>query len=319
MNPRPKLSPFSDLVGKTIDIFTGNWRFLIKVSLLLLLTNGAMSSLNFVSQLQSLTENTKDLNLNFDEKTTKNIVMGGIPMLGNVLGIQKKLANEKTTDPYGRFEGQENFTKEATEGADASKTAFYLGIGMIILFIVLIPFMIAGIIITTWGQTTALEGIIAKVWGKEVRVKDCYKNGFRKIWGFFITGFLVGLVVTLGLILFIIPGILFAFWYSLAPYVFLIEGKKGFAAMKRSKEIITGRILGYTGRNILFSMLSGVILAPIIGILVGLTFATSGIAVFGGLLAFAFGLVTICASGAISIAAMIFNMLMVKELVETTP
>jgi len=55
------------------------------------------------------------------------------------------------------------------------------------------------------------------------------------------------------------------------------------------------------------------------GILVGLTSATSGVEVFGGLLAFALGLITVLASGTISIAGMIFNMLMIKELIETTP
>jgi len=324
MNSKPKLSPFSDLVGKTIDIFTGNWKFLIKVSLLLLLTNGAMASLNFASQLQNLTSSSEDLNWNLNEKTTKHIVMGGIPIFGNVLGMQKQLAEiEETIDPYGRFEGQEEFgastSAKTKDEIDKGKLAAILGIGMIVILIVLIPLIIAGIIIGTWGQTTALEGVIAKVWGREVRAGDCYKNGFRKIWGFITTGFLYGLVVFFGFVLLIIPGILFAFWYSLAPYVFLVEGKRGFSAMKRSKEIITGRILGYTGRNILFALLSGVILIPIMGILVGLTSATSGVEVFGGLLAFALGLITVLASGTISIAGMIFNMLMIKELIETTP
>ena len=64
-------------------------------------------------------------------------------------------------------------------------------------------------------------------------------SGFSRSSG---TWFLVGLAIMGGMILCLVPGILAAFWFSLATQVVVIEGVAGFAAMKRSKQLMAGNI-----------------------------------------------------------------------------
>ena len=56
------------------------------------------------------------------------------------------------------------------------------------------------------------------------------------------TWILVYLAVVGGLILFVIPGILCAFWFVLATQVVVVEGVSGFAALKRSRTLMKGNI-----------------------------------------------------------------------------
>jgi uncharacterized membrane protein len=52
----------------------------------------------------------------------------------------------------------------------------------------------------------------------------------------------MGLAIMGGLILLIIPGILFAFWFSLATHVVVLENINGGAALGRSKTLMKGNI-----------------------------------------------------------------------------
>jgi hypothetical protein len=56
------------------------------------------------------------------------------------------------------------------------------------------------------------------------------------IWLLFIQSFLT----MIGFLFFIIPGILMAIWWSQSCYVYLKEGKRGMAALKRSYELMRG-------------------------------------------------------------------------------
>lgn len=61
------------------------------------------------------------------------------------------------------------------------------------------------------------------------------------IWRSFYTALLYLIIVIGGLILFIIPGIIFSNWYTFSIYEVLFNGKKGWQALKGSKEIVVGR------------------------------------------------------------------------------
>lgn len=82
----------------------------------------------------------------------------------------------------------------------------------------------------------------------EVDVKEVYKKAFHKLISYWWISFLLTIIVSLGLFFFIIPGILFAVWYGFASLVLINEGKKGMAALKKSKEYISGRTLAVSFR-----------------------------------------------------------------------
>jgi hypothetical protein len=68
-----------------------------------------------------------------------------------------------------------------------------------------------------------------------------YKRVFGAIFGkVFATGLLFGLVMLIGTVLLIIPGIVFYVWFVLCQVVVVLEGKWGRDALKRSKELGKG-------------------------------------------------------------------------------
>jgi hypothetical protein len=80
-------------------------------------------------------------------------------------------------------------------------------------------------------------------------------TAFRSILSLYWTWILVMVAIMGGLILFIIPGILAAFWFSLATQVVVIERISGFSALKRSRYLMVGNI----GRMFVLGLVLGVI------------------------------------------------------------
>lgn len=80
-------------------------------------------------------------------------------------------------------------------------------------------------------------------------LKDYEGGGVKKIWDymkearplaarFFWVGFLTSLILMLFFLLFIVPGIIFAIYYAFANWILIDEGKTGYSALKRSKELV---------------------------------------------------------------------------------
>jgi hypothetical protein len=61
-----------------------------------------------------------------------------------------------------------------------------------------------------------------------------------RFWALLGTGILVGLVVNVGLIMCIVPGVLFAIWFAFASQTVVVEGLSGGEAMGRSKRLTEG-------------------------------------------------------------------------------
>jgi hypothetical protein len=68
---------------------------------------------------------------------------------------------------------------------------------------------------------------------------------------------LTGLAVIGGLILVIIPGLIFGTWFSLAPYVMISENLGVIDSMKRSKQLVSGHIFEMWGMFVAAAVLSG--------------------------------------------------------------
>ncbi len=71
---------------------------------------------------------------------------------------------------------------------------------------------------------------------------EAYKRSKPKVNEFFSTNLLSGLATIGGFLLLIIPGIIFALWFSQSSYVVVEENLQNSAALKRSKYYITGRL-----------------------------------------------------------------------------
>lgn len=104
--------------------------------------------------------------------------------------------------------------------------------------ILLIPLGIIGVFILFWSFVALLFAI--KEREERIGVFESYKKSFPKLLSFIWISILVASITSGGLLLLIIPGIVFAVWFSLAIYVLVSEDLKGMKALFRSKQLVQG-------------------------------------------------------------------------------
>jgi hypothetical protein len=76
---------------------------------------------------------------------------------------------------------------------------------------------------------------------REVTVAEAYRKSTSIFWSFLLVQLLVGIIVSLGFIVFIIPGIYLAIRYSFAAFAVIGENKRGMDALNRSRDLVRGR------------------------------------------------------------------------------
>ena len=97
----------------------------------------------------------------------------------------------------------------------------------------------------------------------------------QPFWNFLAAKLLTGAVVILGLILLIVPGIVFALMFIFAPYIVIDKGLGPIEAMRESKRITSGNkwnLLGLLVAIVLLNILGA--LALIVGLLVSIPVTT---------------------------------------------
>jgi len=110
--------------------------------------------------------------------------------------------------------------------------AFTLG------FVATIAFIVLGL----FGLPTYSIILLASVQGKKINLKSALNQAKPFVLPSLAMAILLVLAVVGGLILFIIPGLIFMAWFSLAPYAMVNEKLGAVASLKRSKELVKGRV-----------------------------------------------------------------------------
>jgi hypothetical protein len=124
------------------------------------------------------------------------------------------------------------------------------------IFQVTIPItLLLAYVITPITNATLVFAIANAYLEKPISVGESYKRAFQRFLPLIGTWLLVSLAIMGGFLLCGVPGILATFWFSLATQVVIIEGVGGFAAMKRSKQLMAGSI----GTLFVLGLLVGVI------------------------------------------------------------
>ena len=127
-----------------------------------------------------------------------------------------------------------------------------------------LPITIIIPLITSIGLIFAINNILE---GNSVDIKESYKTGFKKFFPYLWVMILVGLAVCGGLILLIVPGIIFGVWFSLAYCARIIEGIGGTAALKRSKQLVKGNWWYVLGAPLVCGIVYGICIYIPFGIL----------------------------------------------------
>lgn len=93
----------------------------------------------------------------------------------------------------------------------------------------------AFLIVALWVQIALMQAIINNLtFSQAFSAND-------KIRPFLSTSILAGLIIMLGYVLLIVPGIIFTIWYSFAGLIVLTEGLTGMDALRQSKRYVQGR------------------------------------------------------------------------------
>ncbi len=121
-------------------------------------------------------------------------------------------------------------------GRTAPNPFLSLGFGLVLMIVLLVAMIYIGV----WSSVAELFAI--KDYEQNITFKEAFKRGRPYINSFFSTGLLAGLAIFGGFILFIIPGIIFALWFSQSCYIVINENLSNTAALKRSKAYIKGRM-----------------------------------------------------------------------------
>lgn len=126
---------------------------------------------------------------------------------------------------------------------------------------------------TGFVGTTLVQGALVDAVDSEHRgvavpsVGNLYKSSSRRLGSLVWLSIMTGLGVSLGLVCFIVPGILLAIRWALAAPIVMLEGLGASAAMKRSRELVRGHrgavfrvLLNVWGRTIIAGGLLNLIL-----------------------------------------------------------
>jgi hypothetical protein len=116
-----------------------------------------------------------------------------------------------------------------------------------------------------WGQTALLYAIKDSQEG--IGVVEAYRRGWRKILSYWWVSFLAGFITVGGFFLLIVPGIIFAVWFSLAMFVLIAEDLKGMNALLKSREYVKGKWGSVFWRFFFIGILSTVIYLVVVFVL----------------------------------------------------
>ncbi len=139
----------------------------------------------------------------------------------------------------------------------------YSAIGYVIL-------TIAYIVISTIIVTILFRLSNASLLNTPVDDKALQDNLVQTAKNMLLTSLLVALAVFGGLLLLIIPGLVFIVWFGFAQIISVLEDKKPLAALTRSKELVTNRFWPIAWRLISGPVVIGVIYGIIFSIIVAL-------------------------------------------------
>ncbi|MFA6534360.1 MAG: hypothetical protein WCT37_04270 [Patescibacteria group bacterium] len=127
-----------------------------------------------------------------------------------------------------------------------------LGLFVILGILVFILYIIGAIL-----QITGALGLIHYIHrrDKTLKLNQIFNFGWNLFWDFVGEYFVVMVIILLTALLFAIPGIIFAVWYSLFVFILVCEGQKGHDSARQSRRLVSGNWWGVFGRYLLLGLI----------------------------------------------------------------
>ena len=120
--------------------------------------------------------------------------------------------------------------------------SYYLPTTTIISNIIIVALFVASALFNFWVFIALIRHIKQSLLKETVEDwKTNINNSSKFIWPMLVVAILNIILVFFGSLLLIIPGIIFAVWFSFIYYIVLFENKTGVEALKTSKKLVVGR------------------------------------------------------------------------------
>lgn len=146
-------------------------------------------------------------------------------------------------------------------------------------FIVSLVFRLAGWainIVTSIGMIKITTGVVS---GRIMHYKDLF-NGYPRFLSYLLTTIIVGFIVLVGIVLLVIPGIIFALKLQFAVFYAVDQGLGPIAAIQASWRATKGNVLRVLGLDLMISIISLLgLLVFMVGLLVAVPIGLLAVAV----------------------------------------
>jgi hypothetical protein len=108
--------------------------------------------------------------------------------------------------------------------------------------ILILLLALASVLFGFWTSIALIHAVIKSLHGGKVSPwNEHYAATYSSIWPALFTSFIVVIFVFLGVIFFLIPGIILAVWYFFAVYSIIADDERSFKALAASKKLVRGR------------------------------------------------------------------------------
>jgi hypothetical protein len=151
------------------------------------------------------------------------------------------------------FEGSKHTTIVFGEPVEVVDRSFGFLIGGLIITAVI------SVIISAVLQAAILRAAAQATIGDPVDPQESYRFGFKRLGSVILVSLLVGLAVAGGLILLVIPGLIFLIFLSVSVPVLIVENRRGRAALSRSWNLVKGHFWHAVGVIIVAGIITGIV------------------------------------------------------------
>jgi len=93
--------------------------------------------------------------------------------------------------------------------------------------------------------------------------RSAYGQAYAYFWRYLGFSIVLSLIIFVGLILFIVPAIIFLVWFTFAVFVLVLENARIIESLKRSREYVKGHWWAVFGRMVFITGVAVVILVPL--------------------------------------------------------
>ncbi len=108
------------------------------------------------------------------------------------------------------------------------------------------------LLVSLWVELAGIKALNTIYAGQTIKIKEIYGYTLKNLWPFLLLSALIPLLIGFGLLLLIIPGIIFSVWYAFSKFIFVAENKGVIESFKASRSLVKGKFWPVFGRLIVF-------------------------------------------------------------------